>query len=67
MSRFLKGGNVSLSVTNIGAEDILPNTEEFGNSVTTSEPHLHMQHQRNNPMEMKFPVCAEGLPMKLTL
>lgn len=38
---------------------------KVGNSGTTSEPHLHMQHQRNNPMEMKFPVCAEGLPMKL--
>ncbi|WP_075718860.1 M23 family metallopeptidase [Roseburia sp. 499] len=38
---------------------------KVGNSGTTSEPHLHMQHQRNNPLEMKIPVCAEGLPMKI--
>lgn len=36
---------------------------KVGNSGTTSEPHLHIQHQRNNPLEMKFPVCAEGLPI----
>ena len=38
---------------------------KVGNSGTTSEPHLHMQHQRNNPLEMRIPVCAEGLPMKI--
>lgn len=38
---------------------------KVGNSGTTSEPHLHMQHQRNNPLNMKYPVCAEGLPMEL--
>lgn len=38
---------------------------KVGNSGTTSEPHLHMQHQRNNPMKLKIPVCAEGLPMKI--
>lgn len=37
---------------------------KVGNSGTTSEPHLHMQHQRNNPMDMKFPICAEGLPIE---
>ncbi|WP_158540720.1 M23 family metallopeptidase [Romboutsia weinsteinii] len=36
---------------------------KVGNSGTTSEPHLHIQHQRNNPLEMKFPVCSEGLPI----
>ena len=34
-----------------------------GNSGTTSEPHLHIQHQRNNPLDMVFPICAEGLPI----
>lgn len=34
-----------------------------GNSGTTSEPHLHIQHQRNNPLEMTIPICAEGLPI----
>lgn len=37
---------------------------KVGNSGTTSEPHLHMQHQRNNPMKTKFAICAEGLPIK---
>lgn len=36
---------------------------QVGNSGTTSEPHLHIQHQRNNPMEVRFPTCAEGLPI----
>lgn len=36
---------------------------QVGNSGTTSEPHLHIQHQRNNPDEVIFPSCAEGLPI----
>ncbi|MCI2046290.1 MAG: peptidoglycan DD-metalloendopeptidase family protein [Faecalibacterium sp.] len=36
---------------------------KVGNSGTTSEPHLHVQHQRNNPLDMTFPSCAEGLPI----
>lgn len=36
---------------------------QVGNSGTTSEPHLHLQHQKNNPMKMKIPICAEGLPI----
>ncbi len=34
-----------------------------GNSGTTSEPHLHVQHQRNDPSTMLFPTCAQGLPI----
>lgn len=37
---------------------------KVGNSGTTSEPHLHIQLQRENPMDMKYPVCGEGLPVK---
>ena len=37
---------------------------KVGNSGTTSEPHLHMQHQKDNPMNMSIPICAEGLPMQ---
>lgn len=37
---------------------------KVGNSGTTSEPHLHIQHQRNNPMNMKFAICSEGLPIE---
>lgn len=36
---------------------------KVGNSGTTSEPHLHIQHQQNNPLDLKFPSCAEGLPI----
>ncbi len=34
-----------------------------GNSGTTSEPHLHLQHQRQNPLKVLHPTCAEGLPI----
>ncbi|MFJ7953752.1 M23 family metallopeptidase [Lysinibacillus sp. NPDC096418] len=34
-----------------------------GNSGSTSEPHLHIHHQRQDPTEVKFPVLAEGLPL----
>lgn len=36
---------------------------KVGNSGTTSEPHLHIQHQRNNPINVTFPTCVEGLPI----
>ncbi|WP_197032657.1 M23 family metallopeptidase [Clostridium sp. KNHs205] len=34
-----------------------------GNSGSTSEPHLHIHHQRQNPTKMLLPVFAEGLPL----
>lgn len=34
-----------------------------GNSGTTSEPHLHMQHQKQNPLTQKLSIVAEGLPI----
>lgn len=36
-----------------------------GNSGTSSEPHLHMQHQRDNPLNILFAPAAEGLPMEI--
>lgn len=36
----------------------------FSNFGTASEPHLHIQHQKNNPIDMKIPICSEGLPIK---
>lgn len=39
---------------------------KVGNSGTTSEPHLHMQHQKNDPRHTKLPVCAQGLPIILS-
>ncbi|MDO5292005.1 MAG: M23 family metallopeptidase [bacterium] len=36
---------------------------KIGNSGTTSEPHLHLQRQKDNPLELQIPICAEGLPI----
>lgn len=36
---------------------------QVGNSGTTSEPHLHIQHQENNPKDVKYQTCAKGLPI----
>lgn len=38
---------------------------KVGNSGTTSEPHLHLQHQYQNPMKMKYLYMAYGLPMNI--
>ncbi len=34
-----------------------------GNSGSTSEPHLHIQHQRQDPTKTVLPIFAEGLPL----
>ncbi|WNS43925.1 M23 family metallopeptidase [Paenibacillus sp. MMS20-IR301] len=34
-----------------------------GNSGSTSEPHLHIHHQRQNPVHTRLPILAEGLPL----
>lgn len=34
-----------------------------GNSGSTSEPHLHIHHQRQNPTTTLHPILAEGLPL----
>ena len=36
---------------------------QVGNSGTTSEPHLHIQHQRNYPSDSVLLITDEGLPM----
>lgn len=35
----------------------------IGNSGTTSEPHLHIHHQRQDPRKVLHPLFAEGLPL----
>lgn len=35
----------------------------IGNSGTSSEPHLHLQHQRQDPTKTLYPLLAEGLPL----
>lgn len=58
----LEKDSVSVSVGDSVTEGTV--IAKVGNSGTTSEPHLHIQHQRTNPMNVKFPTCAEGLPIK---
>jgi len=36
---------------------------QVGNSGTTSEPHLHIQHQKNNPIDSVIVIADEGLPI----
>lgn len=36
---------------------------QVGNSGTTSEPHLHFQHQKNNPCNSAIKIVDEGLPI----
>lgn len=36
---------------------------KVGNSGSTSEPHLHIQHQRQDPSKTLYPIFAEGLPL----
>lgn len=58
----LEKNSVNVSVGDYVTKDM--NIAKVGNSGTTSEPHLHIQHQRNNPIEMKFAICSEGLPIE---
>lgn len=37
-----------------------------GNSGSSSEPHLHIHHQRQNPLSTPHPILAEGLPLYFT-
>ncbi len=36
---------------------------QVGNSGTTSEPHLHFQHQKDNPCKSNIMITDEGLPI----
>lgn len=36
---------------------------KVGNSGSTSEPHLHIQHQHQDPTKTLYPIFAEGLPL----
>lgn len=57
----LKKGSVLVKVgDHVNEGDIIG---KVGNSGSTSEPHLHIQHQRQNPTETIYPIFAEGLPL----
>ena len=56
-----KNESINVSVGDrVSVGDVLG---KVGNSGTTSEPHLHIQYQKDNPKDVMFPVCAEGLPL----
>lgn len=57
----LKKNSVTVSVgDHVNTGDVLGNV---GNSGSTSEPHLHIHHQRQNPTTTLHPILAEGLPL----
>jgi len=57
----LKKGSVFVKVgDHVKEGDILG---RVGNSGSTSEPHLHIHHQRQDPTKTIFPIFAEGLPL----
>lgn len=53
------------SVTVKVGDDVQPGDVlgRVGNSGSTSEPHLHIHHQRQNPLQTLHPILAEGLPL----
>lgn len=53
------------SVTVKVGDDVQPGDVlgRVGNSGSTSEPHLHIHHQRQNPIQTLHPILAEGLPL----
>ena len=56
-----QNGTVGVSVGDeVGVGDYLG---RIGNSGTTSEPHLHIQHQRQDPTKTIHHILAEGLPL----
>lgn len=57
----LKKDSLTVSVgDHVSPGDILGHV---GNSGSTSEPHLHIHHQRQNPVDTPYPILAEGLPL----
>ncbi|NFP90599.1 M23 family metallopeptidase [Clostridium sporogenes] len=57
----LKKGSVSVKVGDHVKEGQV--IGKVGNSGSTSEPHLHIHHQRQDPTKTLHPTFAEGLPL----
>ena len=55
--------NNSIIVKKGDVVDIGVKIAQVGNSGTTSEPHLHIQHQKNNPCDSIIRIADEGLPI----
>ncbi len=57
----LKKGSVLVKIgDHMNEGDIIG---RVGNSGCTSEPHLHIHHQRQDPTKTIYPIFAEGLPL----
>jgi hypothetical protein len=57
----LKQGSVLVEIgDHVNEGDVIA---RVGNSGTTSEPHLHIHHQRQDPTKLISPIFAEGLPL----
>jgi hypothetical protein len=57
----LKKGSITVAAGD--AVDVGRRLAQAGNSGTTSEPHLHIHLQRQDPLKTLYPVFAEGLPL----
>ncbi len=57
----LKKGSVNVQVGDKVKEGQV--IGKVGNSGSTSEPHLHIHHQRQDPTKVIYPIFAEGLPL----
>lgn len=61
MLNHLKQGSIVVSVGDVVSPgDLLG---RIGNSGTSSEPHLHIHHQRQDPTKTLHPLFAESLPL----
>lgn len=57
----LKQHSITVAVGDkVQAGDLLGHV---GNSGSSSEPHLHIHHQRQDPTQTWLPILAEGLPL----
>ncbi|WP_171014969.1 M23 family metallopeptidase [Culicoidibacter larvae] len=57
----LKQGTIDLKVGD--SVEVGDYIGEIGNSGSTSEPHLHMHHQKQHPKDVLIPTAAIGLPL----
>lgn len=61
--RFVHLKNNSIRVKKGDIIEVGTTIAQVGNSGTTSEPHLHIQHQKNNPCDSVIVTADEGLPI----
>lgn len=60
LNHFKKGSILITAGDYVNEGDVIG---RVGNSGSSSEPHLHIQHQRQDPTKTVYPIFAEGLPL----